>query len=220
MDCPTCDRNFSSEQGVKIHHIREHDESIAGELVECSFCGKELRRKPSAISDNNFCDTVCKSKWQQSITGEDHHLYNRVTIVCDNCGNSIDKKPSRVRDNNFCDVECEAEWRSNKFSGDGHPQYIDGRSFERYYNTSEWKNFRDEMRVKLDTDCQICGCSPSDRQNSLHHIVPVREFESMEEANTEDNVVFLCQSHHVMLENMTEKEQRKELSSNLPNIES
>jgi predicted HNH restriction endonuclease len=49
--------------------------------------------------------------------------------------------------------------------------------------------------------CQSCGSEGDELWLEVHHIIPVREFEIPEEANTMDNLILLCRGCHVEIEN-------------------
>lgn len=75
-ECPTCDKQFSSYSGVKIHHKNVHGDSIAGEAVTCDNCGKEFRRSRSQILEYNFCSYDCKHEWFSDwFAGENHFAW-------------------------------------------------------------------------------------------------------------------------------------------------
>jgi hypothetical protein len=220
-DCPTCERSFSSELGMKQHHKQTHGESISGELVECAFCGENFRTPSNRVKDNNFCKPECHNKWMSNNqTGEGNPAWDggMVETTCDNCGKDLQRKPCREESKHFCNQVCQGEWRSENLTGQDSWAYKDGSSLENYYNTQSWKQFKREMRDELDTDCQICG-EIRDRQNALHHIIRMGDFENREDANFEENVVFLCQSHHMELENQSVEKQMERLNTvpHLPN---
>lgn len=73
-ECPTCGGMFPSYTGVKIHHKNVHDVSIAGETVECSWCGDEFTRRRHATGGRRFCGYPCYGQWRsEEYTGENHH---------------------------------------------------------------------------------------------------------------------------------------------------
>jgi len=64
--CPTCERQFTSVKGMKIHHKRVHGDSIAGELVECGTCGAEFSKTPVLVErdSHHFCSNSCRTEWK------------------------------------------------------------------------------------------------------------------------------------------------------------
>lgn len=90
--CPTCDRtDFASEQGMKVHHKREHGYSIV-ERTECEHCGVSFK-----ITDyskpNRFCSIGCLSE------------HNTEYRDCEKCGREISGRRT------YCCPACEREDR-------------------------------------------------------------------------------------------------------------
>lgn len=65
-----------------------------------------------------------------------------------------------------------------------------------------WANIREEILQRDDYECHVCKMSRNehrdkyDRDLHVHHIQPRRVFESVDDANTEDNLVTLCFACH------------------------
>lgn len=71
IKCPTCGRDdFSSIQTMKLHHMQTHGESIAGELVTCEYCRKQVRKPPGEIaqSTHHFCSPGCHGAWRTIVS--------------------------------------------------------------------------------------------------------------------------------------------------------
>lgn len=66
--CPTCGDGFSTERGMKVHHKRVHDESIAGRDVECDTCGDVFAKIPCLIEQHtrHFCSKSCRLEWKRN----------------------------------------------------------------------------------------------------------------------------------------------------------
>ncbi|MDY6819480.1 MAG: HNH endonuclease signature motif containing protein [Halobacteriales archaeon] len=62
-----------------------------------------------------------------------------------------------------------------------------------------WFEMRDRVRDR-DEICQACGEDGSTTLLDVHHIVPRREFEVPEHANTMVNLVLLCRPCHTTAE--------------------
>jgi transposase-like protein len=71
----------------------------------------------------------------------------------------------------------------------------------------DWRNIAEEIR-KRDEECLVCGVSP-DRTLSVHHIIPVKEFENPTEAHHHKNLMCVCRSCHRKVESLPPEEQRK-----------
>lgn len=60
-ECPTCEDEFSTERGMKIHHTRVHGESIAGTTVVCKNCDSKFQKTPCRADrvDEHYCSQNC-----------------------------------------------------------------------------------------------------------------------------------------------------------------
>jgi len=76
VECPTCGRKYSGEHGVKVHHYRAHNKSIAGTTVECDHCGEQFQQMPSRAKSEgkNYCSEKClikdRSPTKDELVGE------------------------------------------------------------------------------------------------------------------------------------------------------
>jgi len=85
------------------------------ETVQCDSCGAYLRRWPSQLSENNFCDRGCQAEWMsENNTGDAHPRYSRVLVECDWCGDEEERIPSRAQNDqrHFCDTDCKSAFYS------------------------------------------------------------------------------------------------------------
>lgn len=66
-ECPTCDRKFDSELGLKQHHAKTHGESIKGKPIKCDNCGEITRKRQSRIEkqEKHFCNYDCRDEFYQ-----------------------------------------------------------------------------------------------------------------------------------------------------------
>jgi len=61
--CPTCGDEFRSYHGVKIHHQRQHGESIANKVeLSCDWCGSSYERHPCNVGESKYCSNTCQQK--------------------------------------------------------------------------------------------------------------------------------------------------------------
>jgi len=126
VECPTCGDTFCSTQYMKSHHTQVHGESIAGELVECAWCGDEFRVQPSNIREKNYCSNKCFRKGRsERYSGENHPRYNggEIEVNCEQCGKGYNIPPAKKDKSRFCSRECLNQWRSENETGENHPQY-------------------------------------------------------------------------------------------------
>jgi len=189
-ECPTCEDSFDTTRGMKIHHVSVHGESIAGELYTCEQCGTTFRRDPAKArqSDRLFCSLECSSTWQsENWVGEKHPGFNSGLVSCEQCGEQFYRKPSKQAENErtFCSLEC---W--------SHCQRVEGNGKVHY--GKNWAQQRGQARERDNHTCQTCGYTPSEGERALdvHHIRPVRTFETPKEAHKLENLLTLCRPCH------------------------
>jgi len=200
FSCPTCGDDFSNQRGVKIHHKMSHNESIAN-TVECDHCGEEIKRAKSHAKkfENQFCNNECQAEYiteSGCMEGENNPVYNSVTLSCEWCNASFSVPKSIAdRGRRFCGISCKSEWVSDEFSGKDSWRYV-GYAEEHY--GKDWDTVREQVKKRDKNRCQSCGVSVDslDRDLDIHHIMPLREFDSVGNANSLDNLVALCGSCH------------------------
>jgi 5-methylcytosine-specific restriction endonuclease McrA len=73
---------------------------------------------------------------------------------------------------------------------------------ESLYYGPNWPEQRKAALEKYDYTCQYDGCNETNRGRPLdvHHIKPLRTFDSFEEAHQVDNLVPYCKEHHGKVE--------------------
>ena len=199
--CPSCDKVFENLTDAKIHHKREHGESIANAEI-CEVCGEEFRAKPS--HDRKVCSQSCLSEFNQAkvesscqVCGETFTQWehqdksycsiscsaksrrDRLTRDCVNCGSPVTKRRQKIErvDNVYCDEDC---WLAD----------IGTDSFR---DSQDEKKFRKGVFERDGYTCQDCG--ETGGKLNAHHIEPVSE--NKELATDLDNGVTLCVSCHI-----------------------
>lgn len=208
--CPSCDKLLLSELGVKRHHSRTHNESLTVVSRPCSYCGDMVEQQKCRIKryDNAFCDTDCKAKWQSEQGGHTHALSEKIETSCDNCGKTIYRVESKVSrsEHNFCGFECYGEHRSRNYRGENNPRW-DGGSPNDY--GPDWPKMRRKALKRDGYQCVICGKSKEElgMNPDVHHIKPVKSFDTPNDANYLDNLVTLCRNHHKKWEGIPLKPQ-------------
>lgn len=68
------------------------------------------------------------------------------------------------------------------------------------YYGGTWFQKREEVLVRNDYTCQVCG--EHDESNHVHHIKPVREFDDPEDAHFDENLITVCESCHPEVEGL------------------
>lgn len=147
VGCPSCEREFASERGVKIHHSSVHDESIAGIAHNCVICGEKFTTPPNR-EDAKCCSVGCKSVYQsRNITGSDNPNWNggEAEIECVVCGDIFTDRSAHASWRKCCSKSCQQELQSGQITGENNPQWSGGD-------------------VKL--ECTVCGSEYTARQSN------------------------------------------------------
>lgn len=110
--CPTCGKGFDTENGMKVHHAKAHDESISGVEIECEWCGSKTRipRYHREENGRGFCDKGCHAEWVSGFmegvnAGENHPLWNGGEYEYGEGWNETKRQRVRDRDGYQC-VDC------------------------------------------------------------------------------------------------------------------
>jgi len=197
--CPTCDREFSSDRGMKVHHAKAHGESLAKETSECEYCGSLFEYYTSQDRPFRACSDECRGK---SIS-EGKSLGE--TEECSYCNQTIPIEPHEreLKNRFFCDMDCKAKWQTKNARGEDCPSWKGG--WEKYYG-EDWLTAREACRKRDHYQCRVCGKDERDigRIPDVHHIVPVREYRDeygdRNLANRMTNLITLCPKHHSGME--------------------
>lgn len=107
------------------------------------------------------------------------------------------RPPSMINEHNFCCNNCQYDWLSEEYTGDGHPNWVEGYPIDTNYSGNWWR-IRRRALERDDSTCQKCGVTKEElgRNPSVHHIKPVETFDNTQNAHTLGNVVSLCPSCH------------------------
>ena len=198
--CPTCGVGYTNDYGVKLHHSREHGESIAKVDIYCERCGDFYKEVYESTADHySVCDDCRPKVKSERVMGEKNPQFGTgetIEFDCKYCG---EHKEQPARNNNrgvFCDGECRNAWLREEHCGENHPWWKGGVSD--YYYGPNWEEQREKCLERDNYRCQDCGVSNEDATIALnaHHIVPFREFDERERANRVENLVSLCLSCH------------------------
>jgi len=205
--CPTCGRrDFADDSYMKSHHSLVHGESIAGFTTTCTECGDTVVKVQKKHAEgNSFCNKSCEAKWRSRKTGEDSFRWEGGVEEreCPTCG-KIHAPDQDHRYRETCSDECLSEYRSKLTEGEGNPNWSGG--YDNYYG-KKWKEVRDKIRLKDDNTCQVCEFTTDERFIPVHHIIPVSEFDELDDAHYEANLAQVCRTCHPTVEAMTVAEQ-------------
>lgn len=163
---------------------------------QCHYCGKKFLAWPCL--KRKFCSTNCNVKWLQQKKGRLNHKWkDKIKCFCYMCGREVYLIPSRVKEKNFCSRNCQLEYLHESISGENNYYWKGG--YDPYYGPN-WGRQRRKALARDNYKCRICGSTH--RRLIAHHIIPFREFgrEKYEEANRLNNLISLCESHHLEYE--------------------
>lgn len=123
VECPTCNGMYANEKGMKVHHARQHGESIANKVEkECRVCDTEfVDYVDSGGGESYYCSQDCMAKdfsdrasnkefgfgshGYKTPKGQDNDDWiERETIECMVCGENIEVKVTESR--KVCSNEC------------------------------------------------------------------------------------------------------------------
>ncbi len=200
--CVTCGKEFRN-RGSAISCSPECASQPKGKRIVkyCIGCNKKLEFQPSRAF-KNFCSKECHAKYR---IGEKRK--QRIVKVCLICKKEFKVLPSR-KDKKYC-KKCdgrhyEQAYTHKRIRGENHSWYTIGTT-EKTYGRN-WKEQAQKARKRDKHTCQVCGCkrTKDGRRLSVHHIIPRRAFNTLEELETKGNVltnlITLCQSCHAKVE--------------------
>lgn len=177
--------------------------------VECSECGKDIQKMRHLVENrkNNFCSEKCSNKWKsRNRSGSKSPLWKggKPTLVCEYCGGNYKTQRSIEELSRFCSNQCMTSWQSENWLGEDHPSWNGGPK-NKYYGR-EWITIREKCFDEKGEYCSKCGIDRTtynemhDRDLDIHHIKPVKEFESVMEASYMDNLMVLCRNCHLSMD--------------------
>lgn len=167
-----------------------------GSTIEpCSYCGdgcKRLNHKGGELGP--FCDHECYGLWlSENRAGANHSLWTREVVECANCG-SDKQAPAHLLEQNekhFCDMGCKIEFAQKNSHATNLITAVRRRLSENTWTTVA-RNYRESSQ----RDCEMCGREPKERQNDVHHIVPI----ASGGWNGDENLMSACRSCHEKME--------------------
>jgi len=181
--------------------------------TECDECGSGMEVQPHRLKNryNNFCSRECYSRYrsQNYVRGGNPRWQGgSVDVECSICKSefTVERSHYNAVERHVCSKGCMSELLSNDFRGENHPLWKGGH--DPYYGP-DWDSIRDKVRDRDGYACQICGVDEKDLHRGLdvHHIIPKRKFDNVEESNRLNNLISLCNSCHKRWEGIPLKPQ-------------
>ena len=138
-------------------------------------------------------------------------LYYENPNHCKECGKVIEvldnQRVADVRKKQFCSHSCAASYNNRgriKHDENKIGYYTSGQK----YLSSKCQEIRTNARRVLESSerekvCQYCHNHEFDAILEVHHLKGILEFDEdtlIKEINNENNLVWLCPNHHIMLE--------------------
>ena len=197
--------------------------------VSCVVCACKFKVKPYRKSTAKYCGRIClgRDMYQENLASltNEHKIGNKwrcgfrsdnafrpgensgeaslswvppIKLKCRNCKVQFERKPWQIKkcENHFCGRTCLESWQS-KQSGKKSKHYVGGKQT---YRGRNWPEQRKKAVERDRCTCQRCGDIVGDGI-SVHHKKPYRLFSSSQAANNLNNLVSLCQSCHMAIEN-------------------
>ncbi|UBF23071.1 HNH endonuclease [Haloarcula virus HCTV-16] len=183
-------------------------------MVTCNICGDsvlgseyiEHKRTEHPEKMTVACPT-CDGVFQGERGVRRHHKQaheesiSKEEAECSHCGTVFEYYP-RVRSGIYCSDECKARGAGLGDNQDGENNTNWKGGHEGIDYGPEWQSVRQNVLERDGYECLVCGSKKSEFGASLdvHHIVPVKRFNSLEKAHRLENLVTLCRSHHIQVE--------------------
>ena len=185
--CPNCLKLCDSIRSLNVHFENAHNFSLARRNFECEYCGTEVE----TYSDTQKVCGDCRGKAISDAKDQG------FTEVCEWCGDEVHIEPWELewKDMFFCDMDCKASWQSENRRGEDNPRWKGG--YSRSYGKS-WPEQQSEALKRDEFKCRVCGDGVDEigKNPDVHHITPFRKFDNHVEANSLDNLICLCPTHH------------------------
>ncbi|MDX1746008.1 MAG: HNH endonuclease signature motif containing protein [Halobacteriales archaeon] len=225
--CPTCDRELTTERGMRQHHTKVHGVPLPNRT--CKGCGTAFHDTKAGRSYCDDCNPNAgehNGNWRGGretatcqLCGAEFRFYpsEKKGVYCPTCVEESDEflgtPYHEVHEIERIDRECDhcgeemSVLQTDRKRGRGrfcsHECLClwmskDGATS---YNRG-WFRPRRSALERDDYTCQECGKSATELGQSpdVHHIRPVRLFEDPEDAHHLGNLISLCRSCHTHIE--------------------
>lgn len=141
---------------------------LEGKCIQCGNTFTVTPRYRYQLKTKKFCSHECSEAYH---SGEHHPKYVEwVKLNCKICGKEYEVIPYLADKIKTCrDPECYRKWMSISFTGDKHPSWQGGLSFEPYcpkFNDT----FKERVRAYFGYKCLECGTPQNGSKLHVHHV--------------------------------------------------
>ena len=194
----TCSKNCSSKLG-----------SLTGQSkVNCRICNKVIyTNKTHALSSHGvYCSNECRKKrYELKCVICDRKFYSDKNVT-KHCSQKCVTEAARAK---LVDIECyscKKKFRRPSFTiPEGKRIFCSTRCCNRQFSIenpnrygSRWSTIRRKRLEIDDYTCQKCNKRTFEKYAlNVHHIIPIEEFDNLDEANRLDNLQTLCYECHM-----------------------
>lgn len=204
--CKICSNNFVAKVPYAMYcskkckrkagyskEYKKHPRILTSLLVNCSYCGKEIKIMPSRLkytkSGKLYCNKSCKAKSEVR--------KKSIIVKCSYCEKEIVKSPGQLYKNG---KKIENFFCSRKHFGMYLRQFtgVDALHWKGGYNKTErtrirsrifWKELRTQVLEAFDYKCKNCE---TQAKLHIHHIIPYR----LGGKDIFENLIPLCPKCH------------------------
>lgn len=123
-----------------------------------------------------------------------------VKVKCVSCDANFDKPAYAIRRRpegaHCCSNECRWIYQKRAIAGKKHPRWAGGYSYRSGQSpwAGNWDRIRKAIRKRDGFKCRRCGKAA--KRLEVHHLKPIRLFDTPREANNPRNLLTLCVKCH------------------------
>lgn len=170
--------------------------------IICDNCKQVFHSKQNVLKKNkhNFCSRKCYYIFKSAYYKGCKSPSWRGGYVADTCSfcnkNLLVPKWKKLKKYKFCTRNCMYKWLSKKHTGKGHPQYLHGKSYERYSGLFK-TNLKNIIKKRDEAICQICKISELQHKQIYHQTLHVHHIDYNKQNCSENNLISLCLLCHI-----------------------